>query len=98
MSHQGLGSEMCETDWPCHSRSQKDWCDHAGPGGFMGHTCRDRDALWQRARDALKPELPSAETVILAIALAGGKLKGHQRFMTKYDMVRLCKAWLKENT
>lgn len=27
------------TDYPCHSRPQREWCDHDGPGGFMGHTC-----------------------------------------------------------
>lgn len=26
-------------DWPCRSLPQHQWCDHAGIGGFMGHTC-----------------------------------------------------------
>lgn len=25
--------------YPCHSRPEREWCDHSGPGGFMGHTC-----------------------------------------------------------
>lgn len=25
--------------WPCHRKPRKEWCDHAGAGGFMGHTC-----------------------------------------------------------
>lgn len=25
--------------YPCHSKPRTDWCDHSGPGGFMGHTC-----------------------------------------------------------
>jgi hypothetical protein len=42
MSHQGLGSEMCETDWewPCRAKPMRQWCDWKGPGDFMGHTCR----------------------------------------------------------
>lgn len=24
---------------PCHDKPREQWCDHAGPGGFMGHTC-----------------------------------------------------------
>ena len=27
---------------PCHQLPIKDWCDYAGPGGFMGHTCRSK--------------------------------------------------------
>lgn len=23
----------------CHSKPRRQWCDHSGPGGFMGHTC-----------------------------------------------------------
>ena len=26
-------------EYPCHAKPQAEWCDHAGPGGFMGHTC-----------------------------------------------------------
>jgi hypothetical protein len=37
---------------------------------------------------------PAAETVIQAIALASGKLPGHERYLTKYEMIRLCQAWL----
>lgn len=25
--------------WPCHSLPRDQWCDHSGPGDFMGHTC-----------------------------------------------------------
>lgn len=28
-----------KSDYPCHQRPHAEWCDHAGPGGFMGHTC-----------------------------------------------------------
>ena len=24
---------------PCHAKPREQWCDHSGPGGFMGHTC-----------------------------------------------------------
>ena len=27
------------TEYPCHSLPKEQWCDHAGRGGFMGHTC-----------------------------------------------------------
>lgn len=40
--------------------------------------------------------LPEAETVILAIALAGGTLPGHERYLTKLQMIQLCKTWLAE--
>ena len=26
-------------NYPCHQKPKKDWCDHKGPGDFMGHTC-----------------------------------------------------------
>lgn len=26
-------------DYPCHKLPKDQWCDHAGRGGFMGHTC-----------------------------------------------------------
>ena len=28
-----------ENDYSCHKLPKEQWCDHAGPGGFMGHTC-----------------------------------------------------------
>lgn len=28
-----------EAAWPCRSKPRDQWCDHSGPGGFMGHTC-----------------------------------------------------------
>lgn len=28
-------------DWPCHSKPKSEWCDRHGPGGFMGHTCKN---------------------------------------------------------
>jgi len=39
--------------------------------------------------------LPTALTVIRAIALAGGKLKGSEYYLTKYQMIGLCQRWLK---
>lgn len=39
---------------------------------------------------------PAAETIIQAIALAKGKLPGHERYLTKYEMIALCQQWLKE--
>lgn len=27
------------TDYPCRALPREQQCDHAGPGGFMGHTC-----------------------------------------------------------
>jgi hypothetical protein len=24
----------------CHLKPKRKWCDHSGPGGFMGHTCK----------------------------------------------------------
>ena len=26
-------------EYPCHKLPKSQWCDHNGPGGFMGHTC-----------------------------------------------------------
>lgn len=26
-------------EYPCHKLPKEQWCDHAGRGGFMGHTC-----------------------------------------------------------
>lgn len=40
---------------------------------------------------------PSARTVILAIALADGVLKGHPAYLTKYQMITLCRKWLELN-
>lgn len=40
--------------------------------------------------------LPSAVTVIKAIAAASGKLKGHPDYMSKNDMARLCYNWLRK--
>lgn len=31
---------MIDYDFPCHSKPKAQWCDHSGPGGFMGHTCQ----------------------------------------------------------
>lgn len=39
--------------------------------------------------------LPTALTIIKAIALADGRLKGSPRYLTKYQMIRLCKNWLR---
>ncbi len=36
---------MNTENYPCHLIWPKDyskWCDHSGPGGFMGHTCERR--------------------------------------------------------
>lgn len=38
--------------------------------------------------------LPSAKTVIQVIALADGKLKGHEYYLTKLQMIAICKTWL----
>ena len=58
---------------PCHSRPKEQWCDHAGPGGFMGHTCKPTTTsggLWRnnpatpegkylvKRRDGTIPEWP----------------------------------------
>lgn len=40
-------------------------------------------------------KLPSARTIIQAIALADGKLKGHELYLSKLQICALCKAWLK---
>ena len=31
-----------QLDYPCHAKPRAQWCDHDGPGGFMGHTCCDQ--------------------------------------------------------
>lgn len=31
--------EACADEHPCHKKPRSQWCDHSGPGGFMGHTC-----------------------------------------------------------
>ena len=41
-------------------------------------------------------DLPAAETVIKAIALAKGKLRGHEYFLTKTEMIGICEQWLIE--
>lgn len=35
-----------EKIYPCHSKPRKEWCDHYGRGGFMGHTCQLKDGLY----------------------------------------------------
>jgi hypothetical protein len=40
---------------------------------------------------------PEAEVVIRAIALASGKLPGHEYFLTKSQMIQICRQWLKED-
>lgn len=32
----------CTVEPACHAKPRSQWCDHAGPGGFMGHTCAKR--------------------------------------------------------
>lgn len=39
--------------------------------------------------------LPTALTMIRAIALADGKLKGHPDYLTKYEMIAICREWLR---
>lgn len=41
------------------------------------------------------PRLPTALTVIKAIAAADGVLPGGENYLTKYRMIKLCQAWLK---
>lgn len=36
-----------------------------------------------------------AKTIVKAIAASGGTLKGHPAYLTKLEMISLCKAWLK---
>jgi hypothetical protein len=36
-----------------------------------------------------------ATTIIKAIAASDGKLNGHPSYLTRLQMIRLCKAWLK---
>lgn len=30
----------------CHEKAQTEWCDHSGPGDFMGHTCKGGSRPW----------------------------------------------------
>jgi hypothetical protein len=41
-------------------------------------------------------DLPTAETIIKAIALAKGKLRGHEYFLTKTEIILVCEQWLTE--
>ncbi len=46
------------------------------------------------AEHRIEEDLPTALTVIKAIALADGILLGGEGYLTKYQMIQLCKAWL----
>lgn len=39
--------------------------------------------------------LPTALTIIKRIALSDGVLRGGEYYMTKYQMITLCKNWLR---
>lgn len=39
-------------------------------------------------------DIPSSTTVIRAIAASDGKLSGHPGYLTKLQMIELCKKWL----
>lgn len=41
-----------------------------------------------------KKNAPTALTLIKAVAAADGKLKGHPRYLTKLQMITLCRRWL----
>jgi hypothetical protein len=40
-------------------------------------------------------DYPTALTLIKAIACADGRLRGHEDYLTKMQMIGLCKAWLR---
>lgn len=36
---------MIDDGYPCRKRPRDQQCDHLGPGGFMGHTCGEKEAV-----------------------------------------------------
>ena len=32
-------------EYPCHKLPKEQWCDYDGAGGFMGHTCVERNIV-----------------------------------------------------
>lgn len=40
--------ERSSKGYPCHKLPKEQWCDHHGPGGFMGHTCIPKPSCIQK--------------------------------------------------
>jgi hypothetical protein len=67
------------------------------------HPCRQSDRIIETGGTAAnteeksmkRVELPTALTIIKRIALADGTLKNGEYYLTKYQMIGLCKQWLK---
>lgn len=59
-----------EKFWPCHMKPKKEWCDHDGPGGFMGHTC-DTLKNYVTTHKQWGPQDRTEKSRFLVLALCG---------------------------
>lgn len=66
--------------WPCHRKPRKEWCDRAGKGDFMGHTCVPAPAV-----DAPFTKDELAEIAKRFTDQRGYDLDSHRRVMAEID-------------
>ncbi len=59
--------------YPCHKLPKKQWCDHSGKGGFMGHTCIKRNLPEQNFPRDCRNEI-SAKEITQAVGLVIQKI------------------------
>lgn len=48
-------------EFPCHKLPKEQWCDHSGPGGFMGHTCMKPKETEQNIPGGCRQEIKANE-------------------------------------
>ena len=59
--------------YPCHKLPKKQWCDHSGKGGFMGHTCIKRNPIEQNFLGGHRNEITDKE-IKKSVALVKEKI------------------------
>lgn len=52
-----------KTEYPCHKLPKENWCDHSGPGGFMGHTCIKKKSVEQNLIVGHRNEITNKEII-----------------------------------
>lgn len=60
--------------YPCHKLPKKQWCDHDGPGGFMGHTCTKQNLTERNLVGGCRSEITDKE-VVKSVTLVKEKIK-----------------------
>lgn len=60
-------------EYPCRKLPKEQWCDHSGPGGFMGHTCIKPKKTKQNIIGGCRNEI-SADEITRAVGLVIEKI------------------------